>query len=125
MRREIILEIISRSNNSLTALDICQGGFDSVTPEVVASCELLCLYADEMALVDGKWQLLKKDRASAILTELTNFCETSGKRIFRVSAALARLAAHEHPTEDELKRAVDLSNGKFSLLNNSMVKRSN
>ena len=123
MRREIILEILSRSNNSLTALDICQAGFDSVNPEVVASCELLCLYADELALVDGKLQLLKKDRASAILTELTNFCEASGKRIFRVSAALERLAAHEHPTEDELKRAVDLSNGKFSLLKNSMVKR--
>ena len=123
MKRETIFEILSRSDTSLTTLDICKGGFDSVTPEAVASCELLCIYSDEIALVNGKWQLLQKERVSAILTELTNFCETSGKKIFRVSAALARLAVHEHPTEDELTRAVELSNGKFSLLPNSMVKR--
>jgi len=123
MKRDEIISHLSMSSGPQAVLDICQGAFETVTPESAAGCQLICMYSKEISQVDGKWQVIQKDRVSAILTELSNYCETSGKKIFRVSAALARLAVHEHPTEDELARAVDLSNGKFSLLPNSMVKR--
>ena len=72
---------------------------------------------------DGKWKIAQAGRSATILAEIENYSVSTGRKIFRLSSALGRIPIHEHPNEDELKQALDLSHGKYELLPNAMIKR--
>lgn len=94
-----------------------------VDAESAAAVEMLACYSSEVVFDDGKWKLAQTGRSATILAEIENYSVSTGRKIFRLSSALERIPAHEHPNEDELKQALDLSHGKYELLANAMIKR--
>jgi hypothetical protein len=64
-----------------------------------------------------------KGRAAQLLAAIENYADTSGRKIFRLAAALSSLPASEYPTEEELQNILASSNGRFALLPNAMIKR--
>lgn len=95
----------------------------SVDAESSAAAELLLQYSSEVVFEDGKWRVAQAGKSSTILAAIKNYGVSSGRKIFRLSSALAQIPAHEHPNEDELKAALDLSHGEYELLPNAMIKR--
>ncbi len=94
-----------------------------VDPESSAAAELLLQYSSDVVLDDCKWRVVQTGKSATILAAIKNYGVSSGRRIFRLSSALAQIPAHEHPNEDELKAALDLSHGEYELLPNAMIKR--
>lgn len=109
--------------NGASVVGLLQGSDVGVSPESTAAAELLLQYSPDVVLDDGKWKIAQASRSATILAEIKNYATSSGRKIFRLSSALARIPAHEHPNEDELKQALDLSSGEFELLPNAMIKR--
>jgi len=99
---------------------LCEFGRDA---EVLAALELLCHYSPELGLDGGKWKVTGTSRAAQILAAVENYAVSSGKKIFRVASALSGVPAHEHPTEFELTRALEMSHGRYQLLPNAMIRR--
>ena len=85
--------------------------------------ESLLMLSPEVVIQDDSWILLKKGRTSAILSAIEAYADSTGKKIFRASAALANLPPDAQPTEDELLSALSASHGSFELLPNLMIKR--
>ena len=95
----------------------------SVDAESAAAVEMLLHYSSEVVFDNGKWKLAHAGRSATILAAIENYSVSTGRKIFRLSSALGRIPAHEHPNEDDLKQALDLSHGKYELLPNAMIKR--
>jgi hypothetical protein len=91
--------------------------------ETLASLEMLCNYMPELSSEGGKWKIGTMGRSSQLLIAIENYAMSSGRRIFRLSSALAAIPAHEHPTSDELKQALEMSHGRFEILPNAMIRR--
>ena len=91
--------------------------------ETLSSVELLCNYLPELSSEGGKWRTGAIGRSSQLLVAIENYAMSSGRRIFRLSSALAAIPAHEHPTPEELKQALEMSHGKFEMLPNAMIRR--
>ncbi|MEW8552653.1 MAG: hypothetical protein AB2605_02575 [Candidatus Thiodiazotropha sp.] len=93
------------------------------TPEVNAAIDAMLLLSPECLRVGKKWVLRGSTRSSKILAEIRKYSDASGKRIFRLSAALAKLSPSEHPTAEELESLLGVAGGEFELLPNAMIKR--
>lgn len=117
----------------LLALDGTPGGLSTESlarkvgvdpsPESLASLDALLMLSPETTRENDRWRLIGKNRTAQILAAIESYAITTGKKIFRLSSALEGLPAHEHPTEEELLKAVESSNGKYQLLRNAMIKR--
>jgi hypothetical protein len=92
-------------------------------PDTLHALEALLIFHSEVDLEGRKWKIIKKSRKNNILSAIEAYANSSGKKIFRLSAALTEIPTNEHPTEDELKEILDGTNGNFQLLRNAMIKR--
>lgn len=88
-----------------------------------AIVEAMLLLSPEINYHKGVWSPIHVNRTSRILTEIRRYADASGKKIFRISAALATIPPHEHPTEDELNAILATATSEFELLPNAMLKR--
>lgn len=88
-----------------------------------AVVEALLLLAPEVSSVQGTWRLAKKGRDGTILDAIEIYAVDTGRRIFRASAALERIPLHERPSEEELRRTIEQSGGRYELLPNQMIRR--
>jgi hypothetical protein len=117
----------------LFALDRTPGGFSTEalagkvgidsSPATLATLDALLMLSSETIREGDHWRLIGKSRTAKILSAIESYAITTGKKIFRLSSALEGLPAHEHPTEEELLRTVQSSNGRYQLLRNAMIKR--
>lgn len=98
----------------------CDIGKDA---EALAALELLCRYSPELGFDCGKWKAVKTSRGARILAAVENYAVSSGKKIFRLAPALSAIPADEHPTEDELTQALEMSHGRYELLPNAMIRK--
>lgn len=94
-----------------------------VNAETSAAAELMLHYSHDVVLDGGKWKVAEAGRSATILAEIKNYSVLSGRKIFRLSSALAKLPLHDRPNEVELKQALELSHGEYELLPNEMIKR--
>jgi hypothetical protein len=125
-------DIVMIRNNLLSRLAELEGasvagllqGTDIVAnAETSAAAEILLQYSPDVVFDDDKWKLARASRSATILAAINNYSVSSGRKIFRLSSALAQIPPHEHPNEDELKAALELSLGEYELLPNAMIKR--
>lgn len=122
MIRDAILTRLAETGGA-TIGGLLQGADIPADAESAAAAEMLLCYSSEVVFDDGKWKLAQSGRSATILAEIENYSVSTGRKIFRLSSALGRIPAHEHPNEGELKQALDLSHGKYELLPNAMIKR--
>ena len=94
-----------------------------VDPENAAAVQLLIHYMPEIVRDGDRWTLARVGKSSKILSAIENYAVSSGRKVFRLSSALAGIPANEHPTEDELRQALELSHGRFELLPNAMIRK--
>lgn len=104
-------------------LDQLSSQFCSKDEYSLSAIEALLLLSPEVGSDGANWILRKKGRTSSILSAIEAYADSTGKKIFRASAALANLPPEEQPTEDELISALTASHGSFELLPNLMIKR--
>lgn len=95
----------------------------SVHVEDRAVVEAILLLSPEVNHHNGLWSPIRANRSARILTEIRRYADATGRKIFRVSAALANIPPHEHPTEDELNAILATATAEFELLPNAMLKR--
>lgn len=88
-----------------------------------ASIESILMLSPEVYFAESRWRIGSKSKASRILSAIEVYTGSTGKKIFRASAALGSLSAEEHPTADELREILGSSGGRFTLLPNDMIKR--
>jgi hypothetical protein len=122
MIRDAILTGLAETGGA-TISRLLQHADVAADTESAAAMEMLLCYSSEVVFDAGKWKLAQTGRSASILAEIENYSVSTGRKIFRLSSALARLPAHEHPNEDELKQALGISHAKYELLPNAMIKR--
>lgn len=122
MIRDAILTTLAETGGA-TIGGLLQHADVPADAESAAAMEMLLCYSSEVVFDEGKWKLAHAGRSALILAEIENYSVSTGRKIFRLSSALGRIPAHEHPNEDELKQALGLSHGKYELLPNAMIKR--
>ena len=88
-----------------------------------AAIEAILMLCPEVYLAESRWRMGSRGKASRILSAIEVYTSSTGKKIFRASAALSSLSADEHPTADELREILGSSGGRFTLLPNDMIKR--
>ena len=103
-----------------TATLLAQAGIEIAQADVA---EGLLLLSPEVGRSEGRWRLLDCGRLGRLLGTIEAHAVAGGKKLFRAEAALAALPAHEHPTQQELKEAIEASGGKYTLLPNLMIRR--
>ncbi|MCG8601062.1 MAG: hypothetical protein MI807_13045 [Verrucomicrobiales bacterium] len=84
--------------------------------------DLFCVMAPGLRKEGGEWKATSESKSTKVLVCLENFAHTSGKKIFRAEAALRGLPVEQHPTAEELQKAIEGSDGRFALLPNQMIK---
>jgi hypothetical protein len=123
MKRDQILSKLEGATTGFTTSELVdQLGINNI-PETQCAVEVLLLFSPEVHKDGQKWKFRKKGQKNKILAAIESYADLSGKKIFRLSAALSNLPAHEHPTEDQLIKILERSNGRFQLLRNAMIKR--
>jgi len=122
MIRDKLLSRLAETSG-ISIAGVLQGSDIAVNAETTAAAELLLQYSPDVVFDDGKWKVAQAGRSATIFAAIHNYSVSSGRRIFRLSSALAQIPPHEHPNEDELKQALDLSHGEYELLPNAMIKR--
>jgi hypothetical protein len=123
MNRDRLLVAFSDSPGGLPISSLgglCDLGKDA---ESLAALELLCHYTPELDLESGKWKVVGIGRGAQILAAIENYAVSTGKKIFRLAAALSAIPAHEHPTEAELTQALEMSHGRYQLMPNAMIRK--
>ena len=123
MIRDRILTILEGNSGVLTASGLAQQLELSPDPSKLNAIEALLLFINEVGLEGNRWKIVRRSRRRNILSAIEAYANASGKKIFRLSAALSEIPVNEHPTEDELKDILDGTNGAFQLLRNAMIKR--
>ena len=123
MLHERLLSALSVAPGGLTTAAIAQQVDVESTPNSLAAIEATMLLSPEISREGDRWKLIVKGRAAQLLAAIENYADASGKRIFRLAAALSILPTSEFPTEQELRDALASSNGRFALLPNTMIKR--
>lgn len=122
MIRDKLVSCLTESDGASTAALIRRAeGRENV--EMIAAAELLLHYSPDIVFDDGEWKVAQAGKSAKIMAAIRNYGTSTGRRIFRLSAALAQIPAHEHPNEEELKAALNLSHGEYELLPNAMIKR--
>jgi hypothetical protein len=122
MIRDRILSKLSESGGA-TIGALLQSAALPLNAETSAAVEVLLHYSRDVVTGDGKWKLADEGKSATLLAQIKNYSVATGRSIFRLSSALAQLPPHEHPNEDELRQALDLSHGEYELLPNAMIKR--
>jgi hypothetical protein len=92
-------------------------------PSDMAAVDAVLLLSPEVRRDGGLWKIAQKGKTGRILAAIENYAQHTGRSIFRLSSALQALPAHEHPTEDELKRILSVTDGRYELLRNAMIRR--
>jgi hypothetical protein len=123
MIRDRVLGFLADTQGGASASEIAEECGFRTDAETAAAFELLCHYAPELIKENDRWKVAKAGRSSQILAAIESYALSSGKKIFRLSTALASIPAHEHPAEEELKQALEMSHGRFQLLANAMIKK--
>lgn len=123
MIRDRLLATLNDTPSGCSATLLAEQSGIGADAESIAAVELLCLFSPELVSEGNRWKLASSSRSSKILAAIENYATSTGKKIFRLSAALQAIPAHEHPTEDELAQALSASHGRFQLLPNAMIKR--
>ena len=120
---EKIRNILSSRSESASSRDIAQAVGLSMQPETIAAVEAHLLYDRHCRREDRKWRGGSDPKMQRVLQALSAYYKTSGKKIFRLSAALKDLPMAFQPTEDELKNILSSSDAGFKLFPNAMVKK--
>jgi hypothetical protein len=120
---EHVLSVLSSAPGGLTTVAIAQRLELQATSDSFAAIEAALLLSPEVSREGNRWKLIVKGRAAQLLAAIENYADASGKRIFRLTAALSSFPASEFPTEPELREVLASSNGRFDLLPNAMIRR--
>lgn len=123
MIRDTLLSALRGSSQGLPSTALAEQVDTICQPERVAAIEAILLLSPEVRRDDGRWKLSSESRTMRILSAIDAYADTSGRRIFRVSSALANLPPSEHPTEAELTTVINSSGGRYQLMPNAMIKR--
>lgn len=123
MLHDRLLSTLSTAPGGLTIAALAERIDLEATAYKLAAMEAILLLSPEASREGDRWKLMVQGRAAQLLTAIENYADTSGKKIFRLAAALSSLSASEHPTEEELRDVLASSNGRFILLPNAMIKR--
>jgi hypothetical protein len=122
MIRDDLLRLLHQTPGGLTMSSLLsQMGLEG--HHAVEVTEGLLLLSPEVTVGEGKWRLAEPGRLGKILAAIEHYANASGRKVFRAAAALADLPAHEHPTQDDLAAALEVSGGRFELLANLMIRR--
>jgi hypothetical protein len=124
MLRDDCLKILGQTPEGLSLQSLGTQLGSRKDPDFMAAIEILLTLSPETRKDnDNKWRLIGKSRSSELLAAIESYADITGKKIFRVSSALAALPPHEHPTEDELRQALESSHGRYELRPNAMIRR--
>lgn len=123
MMREQMLSMLEINPKGLTTSALAQQLGLVQRPDIISALEALLSYCGEVGKEDHKWKIVKRSRKNKILSAIEAYANSSGKKIFRLSASLSGIPINEHPTEDKLREILDATNGQFQLLRNAMIKR--
>jgi hypothetical protein len=123
MLHERLLSILAAAPGGLTTRAIAERLDVQATAYSVTAMEAILLFTPEVSREGDRWKLMVKGRATQLLAAIESYADASGKKIFRLAAALSSIPASEFPTEEELRDVLESSNGRFSLLPNAMIKR--
>jgi hypothetical protein len=123
MLHERLLSALAATPGGLTTGAIAERVDVQATPNGLAAMEATLLLSPEVSREGDRWKLMVKGRAAQLLAAIENYADTSGRRIFRLAAALSSLPTSEFPTEEELRDVLASSSGRFALLPNAMIKR--
>jgi hypothetical protein len=123
MIHDKIKAILARHPNGMSSASLCREALSSATPQDVAAIEIICMLSQDFTADGCHWRLAGRNRAGALVARLDNYATQTGKRLFRLSAALSGLSPHEYPTDDELRQALELAHGRYELLPNAMIKK--
>ena len=123
MIRDQLLSKLETNPKGLTTSTLVQQLDLQIGPEILCALEALLAFCSEVGFEGHKWKIVKRGRKIKILSAIESYANSSGKKIFRLSAALSGLPINEYPTEDELREMFDASSGQFQLLRNAMIKR--
>ncbi len=118
-----LISTLSRAPGGLTVPTLAERLETGSDPFQLGSVEATLLLSSEVSREGDRWKLLTKGRSGQLLAAIESYADSSGKKIFRLSAALSGLPAHEYPTEEELREVLASSSGQFTLLPNAMLKR--
>lgn len=119
--RDALFRCLASSSEGCSTRRIAQALELDKTAEGIATVEAFLMLSPECYQEGSQWRVRSTNRRARILSELQRYADSSGRRIFRLSAALSHVEAHEHPTEEEL--SATLEGSEFELLPNAMIKR--
>lgn len=123
MIHDKIKAVLARYPNGMSSASLCRETLSSATPQDVAVIEIICMLSQDFTSDGCHWRLAGRNRTGALVAMLENYATQTGKRLFRLSAALSGLPPHEYPTDDELRQALELAQGRYELLPNAMIKK--
>jgi hypothetical protein len=123
MLHDRLLSALTSAPGGLTTGVLAERIDLQVTPDSLAAMEATLLLSSEVSRECDRWKLMVKGRAAQLLAAIENYADTSGKKIFRLAAALSSLPTSEYPTQEELQTILASSNSRFALLPNAMIKR--
>lgn len=117
------LSHLSDATGPLTAQDVATAAGGAVSPEALATFELVAMLAPELCRQGHGWVLRADTPSRRILSAVRSYVDANPTRtVFRAAAALADLPPHEQPTEEQLRELLQGSSD-FKLLPNAMIKR--
>jgi hypothetical protein len=122
IRRDKIKQSLDRATTGMSTRHIAEALSEDSSPESLGAIEFLCLMSPDFQTVNGAWLTTRVGKAAAVLVALENYVTSTGKRIFRSSAALEGLPADTLPTEEELVQILESCGQRFELLPNQMIK---
>jgi hypothetical protein len=123
MLHERLLSALAIAPGGLTTTAITERVDAPMDPLSLAAVEATLLLSREVSREGDRWKLMVKGRSARLLAAIESYADSSGKKIFRLAAALSGLPVSEHPTEEELRDVLASSHGRFALLPNAMIKR--
>ncbi len=120
---EKIQDILSSRPNGASSREIAEAAALSPNAEHIAIVEAHLLVGQDFSRHGDQWFSAGDQKMQRVLTALSDYADASGKRVFRLSAALGKLPLAYQPTEDELGHKLADPGAPFKLLPNSMVKK--
>jgi len=123
MLHDRLISALGQVPGGLTTTAIAERVESAMDPLNLAAVEATLLLSHEVSREGDRWKLVVKGRSAQILAAIESYADSSGRKIFRLAAALSSLPAQDHPTEEELREVLESSNGRFTLLPNAMIRR--
>ena len=123
MTRDRVLEVLHQVPSGASLAHILSELQINGHCEAGSAVEALLFLSPEIRLIDGRWRLIEVARRERILAAVEAYASTTGKKLFRVAAALDGLSLKDQPTIEELKGVLASSGDRYSLLPNAMIKR--